>query len=196
MSELTIKSGDSGNVASVDDKKRLATFAVTEPEAVNSSLQGETYFIGTGIINLSTAGESHIMYVKNTDTVDWVVEGVLLAFGKSTGATGLDFLANFTVGGTQGTLISAGSDISVLNMNIGNAKQLTGEFKEGVEGSTVTNGFLAPALLVPSDSINIEFVAGPIIIAKGTSVAVSYVPATGNTSINVNVGMTIYRNLV
>ncbi len=196
MSELTLKSGDSGNVASVDAKNRLSTFAVTEPESVSSSLEGETYFIGTPIVNLTSGSESFLLFIKNTDSADWVVDSVMISVGQSTGAAGADFSAVFKIGVTQGTLISSGTDIPALNMNLGSANQLTGEFKTGVEGSTATNGGSAPDLIIPSDSTEVIFSAGPIVIAKGTAVAIGIDPAAGNTSINVSIGATVYRNLV
>lgn len=194
MGELVIKAGSSGNTAEVDSQGRVQTFSTVEEEAVDSSINGNTFFIGSGLIDLITAGQSFLLYVKNDDTVDWIVDSFSTAVGPSTGAPGLDIRTQFVVGATGGTLLS-GTDGVAVNLNLGDPKGLEATIKTGAEGSTVTGGgSLSPGIIV-SDQITTASETGPIVITPGTSVAFGITPATGNTAMTARFNAVIYRKV-
>jgi len=190
-----IKDGRTGNTAEVDPSNRLRTFSTTQEEVTSASLSGDTFFIASDIENLTTANESFVYHISNTDTVDWILDSFATAYGKSTGGTGIDYKQRAVLNATGGTLISAGTAITPLNMNIGSPKTLTGTFLQGVEGSTITGGTSVPDALVLKDQSFISLSAGIVIIASGTSVSLGITPPTANTSLNVQVTFIIHRDI-
>lgn len=191
MSLTTLKDGKTGNTAQVNDNNQLTVAAVTKMEAVEASINGNTFQIGTNVVNLTSDTISWLMSVTNTDTVAWAVENLISIFGATDG-TG-DFFVFFSGGASEGTLFSAGTDIIPVNLNIGSPKQLAASGKTGVQGSTVTD--LGPSLpvLIPAGTTIREFLSGPIIIPPGTDLLLGVQPPSGNTSMNVTLSLTIYR---
>jgi len=189
MSELVIKGGGSGNTAAVDNLNRLNTFSVTQAQQVHSSTTGNAFFISTGIINLTTANKSEVVFIANDDTVGWVVDEIASTFGASTGGAG-DFASTATIGPST---ITSSSAIPAVNLNLGSPKTLSGRFLAGSEGSTPTGGIGGLPGIVPSDQISVLFNAGPVIIAPGTSASIGITPPAGNTSLNVDITVVVYR---
>jgi hypothetical protein len=192
--DSVITDGRTGKTAKVDDDNRLNTAAVVKSAAIQASIDGDTFFLTTGSVNLTTDNESWLLYAKNEDTVPWVVDSIAAAYGASTDGGG-DAFNQFNVGASEGTLIDAGADLPAINLNIGSPKQLAGMFKLGGEGSTVTNGVNTPKTLVPEGLLVREFPAGPVTIPPGASFAVAYTPPVGNTSQNTTVQIVIFREL-
>ncbi len=189
-----IVDGSSGNSAKVDDGNRLHTAAVSKSAVVDASINGETFFMTTGSVNLTTDTESWLLYIKNDDTLQWVVESLQASYGASTGGAG-DIFNQFNVGATEGTLISAGIDIPAINLNIGSPKQLPSTVKLGGEGKTITNGVNTPKTLIPEGELVRTFAAGPVVIPPGSTFAVAFTPPVGNTSMNVSAQIVIFRDV-
>ncbi|MBV1929895.1 MAG: hypothetical protein KUG81_10350 [Gammaproteobacteria bacterium] len=186
-----ISDGRTGNKAGVSDENRLLTASVSQPHAVASSLNGDTFFIETGLINLTSDTLSHLLYFKNTDGQSWGVESWSATFGATDG-TG-DVVNIFTFAPTGGTLLDSGTDGVVANLNFGSAKQLGVVVKIGAEGSTLTGGAQTPDTLIPEGVSFREFPASPIIIPAGASIAAGFKPPPGNTSMNVSTQLVVYR---
>lgn len=187
----TIVDGRTGKTAEVDARNRLSTAAVAKTAAIDASLNGDTFFITTGSVNLTNDTISWLLYVKNDDTVPWVVASLAASYGASDGVG--DAINQFNVGATGGTLIDAGTDAPAINLNIGSPKQLAVTAKLGVEGSTLTNGVNTPPTLVPAGMIIREFQAAPVVIPPGAAFAAGYQPPSGNTSQNTTVQIVIFR---
>jgi len=189
---VVIKSGDNGNTAKVTFDGRLQTSSVSQSNSINSSLSGDTFFIGPGIVELTDSGLSELLYVKNDDFFDWVIDTIDTTFGASTGAPGKEFTTVFTVNPVGGTLITAGTQSEALQTNLGSAKPLTATILLGSQGSTITGGIPVEEL-VPRDSIEQLFRGGPIIATPGSSFSIGVRPAIGNTSIRVDMSVILYR---
>jgi hypothetical protein len=187
----TIKSGDSGNVATVNNNNQLLTKAVSEELALEASTNGDAYSMSTGIITLTSDSMSWLSYIKNTDTVSWFVEAMLIIIGPSTGGSGTAKVG-FNVGASTGTLISAGTAGTPGNINFGNPKPLAADFLKGVEGSTITNGGTSN-ILIHETPIAREITSQLIIIPPGTTVSLGVQPPTGNTSVEASIATVIYR---
>lgn len=182
----------SGQRAKVDIKNRLHTFATVETGGSEASVEGDLYNINSGTINLTSSNQSSLLYMKNTDSVSWVVNRVFYNAGVSTGGTG-DFLAEVVANPTLGTLISAGADLAAYNLNFGSSRQLTATSKVGVEGSTVTDGQVRVGTIIPTSGTRVLIAFDSIILEPGSSLAVTITPQTGNTSMNIQVGLNLYR---
>lgn len=191
--ESTIKDGSGGNVARVDGKKRLHTASVSKSAVIDSSINGETFFMTTGSVNLTNDAESWLLYVENDDTVQWVVESLAAHMGATNGVG--DSFHQFNVGATEGTLIDDGIDLPAINLNIGSPKKLPSTIKLGGQGKTITNGINTPKTLEPEGLVAREFEAGPVVIPPGSIFAVAYTPPVGNTSQNTSVQIVIFRDV-
>lgn len=183
--------GLTSDSARVDKQNRLSTLAVTKRQIVSSSLDGDAFFISTGLINLTSDSESWLLSVRNNESMDWIVESLFASYGASDG-TG-DIQNRFASGASTGTLFSAGLDIPASNLNLGSAKELDATVKVGAEASTVTDGLQSLPVLIPEGTRSVLFPAGPLVIAPGTSLSAAFTPPTGNTDMNVLIQMNVYR---
>lgn len=190
--DIVIKDGSSGRSAKVDSNGRVAVASVSKSAVIDASINGETFFITTGSVNLTDAAEAWLLYVKNDETVQWVVESIAAHMGATDGVG--DSFHQFNVGATEGTLISAGIPLPAINLNIGSPKQLESTIRLGGQGKTITNGINTPKTLEPEGLLIREFEAGPVVIPPGTSFAVAYTPPAGNTSQNTSVQIVIFRD--
>ena len=188
-----IKDGLTGKTARVNNKNQIEAFAVSVAQVVNSSVNGDAFFITTGIVNLSTDGESWILNIKNNESIDWVINSLTVDFGASDGVG--DIQAAFSSGATGGTLIDSGVTIPASNLNLGSAKELDSDIKLGAEGSTVSGGPGSADVLIPETSKTVPFISSPIIVGPGTSLAVGITPAAGNSSMDVQARVIVYRQV-
>jgi len=193
MSELVVKSGSSGNTADVNDDNELQTFAVTRPEITKSAIAGDAFFISHTPVNLTSANQSYIFSILNNEGVNWIVDALQTSFGESTGGSG-KVLSLFTINGTTGTLFTSGTPELEGNQNLGSPKTLDATIFSGAEGFTVTNGISDPEELIPSVPDIIIFDSSPIIIAPSTSIQIAITPPTGNTSMDIQISITLHRS--
>ena len=188
-----IKSGRDGNTADVDDLNRLKTFSISESVAVNSARAGQAFLLSHPPVQLTSDNESFIFYGKNNDTVPWIVSEINTNVGLSNG-TG-ELLSRIIIDGSTGTLITGGTSVPPVNLNINNPQILPATLLYGVEGSTVTNGTSLYPTIIPHDSIEDKFNGAPIIVPPNTSFSYAVTPPAGNTSVNVQLTAIIYRDL-
>jgi hypothetical protein len=186
--------GRTGKTATVDDYNRLVTFSTVQDDRTASSLTGNTFIITHPIITLTSDNESVLLYVKNTDSVPWTVDSFAASIGPSTGGPGGTLTNRFIAAVTDGTIL-AGADAFALNTNLGSANPLNGEFKYGGEGFTAIGSPGVQALIV-SDQRAGKFSDGPIVVANGTSFAISFTPPTGNTSLLIQLTVSLHREVV
>ncbi len=190
---VVIKDGSSGDTAEVDSGNRLRTFSTNQLDSTAASLNGDAFFIANSIVNLTSTTVSHIFYVKNDDTVDWIISVLAATLGASDGTD--DLTTTAVKNPTGGTLISAGTAMSATNMNQGSAKVLAGTFLQGVEGSTITGGEAVTPIIVTSAPGVLAQTTGPIVLPPGTSISVGITPPAGNTDMNAQVTMVLFRNM-
>ena len=189
----SIQNSDDGTVAKVNKRNQLNVAATSEPQAVVEALRGAAFLATTGVINLTSANYSHMIYIKNTESVQWVIEVISGTFGTTDG-TG-DVLMQFTINPTGGTLVTAGTAFTPANLNFGGGVALAGVFTVGEEGSTISGGFSAAPALIPEGVALREFPGRPLILAPGSSLAMGVKPPTGNTSMNIQLQIPIHREL-
>ena len=187
-----LKDGKTGKTASVDTSNRLNTFSVSQLEETNSALDGDTFTINTGDITLTTANESGVFYVSNTDTLPWIFTRLFFNVGASTGGTGhwrLKVIKN----ATAGTLISGGTTVTPVNLNFGKAKTLTSTSLKGAEGDTVTDGIDVINSIIPTASTRVLIANNPLILEPGSTAAITITPPASNTSFLTQSGVVLVR---
>ena len=192
MSDFIQDGTGDGYRAEVDAKNRLHTFSVSESGSTEASLDGGLYNLNTENIELTSATSSALLYMKNTDTVPWVMTRVFYNAGPSTGGSG-DFLAEVIANPTTGTLISAASETTPHNLNFGSSKTLTSLAYKGVQGSTITDGTVRISTIIPAAGTRVLIGFDSVILEPGSSFAVRITPQTGNTSMNIQVGANLHR---
>ena len=189
---LVIKDGQTGDTAQVDEKHRLVTMSIIQSGGVAAALEGDLYNINTETIVLTSDSASSLLYIKNTDNVPWIVDRVFYNAGTSTGGTG-EFLAEVLANSSTGTLISAGTAITPFNLNFSSNKSLTAITLKGAEGSTVTNGGVRVSTIIPASGVRVLIPFDSIVMEPGSSLVVKITPQTGNTSMNIQVGLNLHR---
>jgi len=192
MSNFVLKDGKTGKTAGVDESNRLKTFAVSQLEETNVALDGDTFTINTSDITLTTANESGVLHISNTDTVPWIFTRLFFNVGASTGGAGhwrLKAIKN----ATAGTLISGGTAITPVNLNFGKAKTLISTSLKGAEGDTVTDGTDVIDRIVPTAATSVLIANNPLILEPGSTVAFTITPPSGNTSFITQSGVVLVR---
>lgn len=168
--------------AKVGDDFRFWVDAIIKGENEQATLDGRSYDINTGLITLTSAGESGCLYVKNNEVRDLKVTAIIVILGPSTGGvvtdtTRIRIYKNISTG----TLVSGALDVDVnSNRNFGSLNVLDVDDFKGIEGATITDGTVhIDSLISPG---NRRVFAIDEIIPKGKSIAVSYEPPDSNTS--------------
>ena len=190
-----LKSGNSGQTAHVDDKNRLQTFATSQSESTASALDGDSFNINTGTRTLTSANTSALLYLKNTDSFDWTIDRVFYNAEVSVGGSG-GWLAEVAANPVAGTLLSAGVAFDPVNFNFGSAKQLDSTCLKGAEGSTATGGIQgAVSTIIPASGTRVLIPFDSVILTPGSSLAVLVTPPAGNTSMDIQVGVNMHREV-
>jgi hypothetical protein len=192
MAEQIIDGKGTGSRAEVDSNNRLQTFAISEGLSLDAAKNGENYNINTGSITLTSATESAVMYLKNNEDKNFVIEEVIIILGASTGGTG-DLTIELIRNPTTGTVISGATDADVVgNRNFGSSRELVADVYKGAEGNTLTDGTLFSDTTRSAASTVVRFDADVIVMPKGTTIGVNITPQASNTSMSVKVAIVGY----
>lgn len=177
-----IRDGSTNKAAGVDSTSRLMVRAVQQSETESATDSGDSYNINSGLITLTTAGESGVIYLKNNENSNIHIDSVVVILGPSAnGVTTDTTLIKMYRNPTTGTLISGASDVDDNeNRNFGSPHNLTADAYKGAEGNTITNGVvIVESLINPGTRVAFKI---DMVLTKGDSIAVSYEPNDSNTS--------------
>ena len=189
---FTILGGNGkGNEAAVDDNHRLCGNNLTEDLGSHASNSGSRYNINSGIVTLTNAAESAVLYFKNNEDSDYIINAVIYNLGASASGTGeavVDVFFNTTGGTIVSTALAADM---VVNQNLGSSNSLTADIYKGAQGNTQTGGVQAISSLISAGS-RAALSLGKIIVPKGKSISVTVTPPTSNTSMAIQVALSGY----
>jgi outer membrane protein assembly factor BamB len=183
MSEFKIKDGTGDKYrARVDKKKRLHADSVTRTQEELANIEGNAFNINTGVITLTNATETPIMYLKNNDDKDLTIEAIAVGVGPSTGGSGGIPKITIIRNPTTGTTIDNTNDVDIKsNRNYGSSNQGTNIVAyKGATGETMTDG--DDHIIFFQNSSGRLFASINEVLPKGTSIGVKFDPQTGNTS--------------
>lgn len=191
MAEQILDGTGTGKKAKVDTTNRLHTHAVSESLIEYASSQGDSYNINTGTMSLTTDTESALIYVKNNNDAELHIASIGYLMGNSTGGTG-DISITVLRNPTLGTVVSdaIGVDINQ-NKNVGSSKELNIDAYKGGEGKTITDGTPFYYSLIAGSARGYVIATGTIVIPKGGSIGVKLTPQTSNTSMDMQVFMSV-----
>ena len=165
----------------ITNANRALVQSVVITEEDEAIIRGEGYQIVSGTQSFTGSTETGILYIKNNDDRDFVLDRAVLLLGSAVGASS-DADWTFTVlrNPTQGTTIDNASPAGVSNSNHGSANTPNVTSYKGPEGSTLTNGTGAPQPIKQS----IDRIILPLgrRLPKGTSIGFKITPPAGVTS--------------
>tara|TARA_B110000503_G_C7093642_1_gene390533 strand:+ start:832 stop:1434 length:603 start_codon:yes stop_codon:yes gene_type:complete len=164
----------------VTNKNRALVQSVTITEEDNAITTGQGYQIASGPVTFTAATETGILYIKNNDERDFVLDRAVLVLGSAIGAAA-DQDWTFTVlrNPTEGTTITNELAAGVSNSNHGSANVPSTTNYKGLEGYTLTNGSGAGQPIKQT----IDRIILPLgrRLPKGSSIGFRITPPTGVT---------------
>ena len=171
----------SGREAQVDSSNRLRTHSVSETESLHASEEGQAFNINTGLISIT--GDATLIYFKNNEEKDFVVEAV--ALGSFEGITHSDDpYITLVRNPTGGDLINDASAVSMnQNRNFGSKNSLADSLAyKGKVGGTITGGDdIAILQATPGGR---SFYTIEFILPKGTSLGIKLTANVSSGSAN------------
>ena len=185
-----IKNGNTGTTAKVDKNGRLHDFSVTRTASEQSTIDRMAYNINSGLVTLTTAGESGIIYYKHNESVEFDISSIVVIMGPSTGGVTTDTTrVRVYKNPTTGTLISGATAVDInSNRHFSSADTLSLSLAyKGAEGNTITDGSSHIESMV-SPGTRAPFAVSET-LAKGNSIAISLEPNDSNTSMKVMVAI-------
>lgn len=189
---IIIKDGTgTGHTAKVNKKGRIFTNTIQISDETAKAEDGDAYLVDSGDMTLTTDSESAVFYLKNNEERDLVVSRLAIALGFTTGGapTGL-VIAKVLRNPIVGTIVSDAVKSSIGNKNFGSSNTLSVDAFSGGEGKTLTGGTVLVSNRAPAPSLGI--LETPIVIPRGSSIGISIVPSTGNTSMLVATAIDVH----
>ena len=191
MAEEIIDGTGSGKRAKVDNNNRLFVHSISETISENASQGGDAYNINTGTVTLTNDTETPVLYFKNIGDNDIQVSAIGYLLGNSTGGTGnvnLRVLKN----PTGGTIISDAIDVAIKeNKNAGSSNQIDANAYVGATGKTITGGTDFYISLLAGAARPYVIATGNVVLPTGASIAVQVTPQSGNTSMDLQVFLSV-----
>lgn len=184
MSEIITDGSGSGYKLKIDGNLRARTRAVSTPEDQQATKKGNSYNINTGIIDLTDAAETPLIYIKNNEDNALHIKTIILGAWTSTGGSGTDGVPKMVIirNPSTGTIIeSTPTDVDIKsNRNFSSSKTLAVDAYKGATGDTMTNG--TDHIIVQLGTSGRTVVSIDEILQKGSSLGIKYTPQGSNTS--------------
>jgi hypothetical protein len=187
----TIQDGSGkGYQAKVDETNRLSIRGVTEDIQLESTVNGDNYFVGTPFLTQTSATENGLLFFTSSEDFSLFAKTFSSEARYSTGGTFQNYLINIYIGIPESSLTGSWIDFTPPNLNFGSSKTLAGTFKYGnPAGATGFSGSPKIQLAFPINVYN--QVATNLIVQKGQTVLLTVTPPTSNTSMPVQFGLAI-----
>jgi len=178
----TIKDGaGDGFSAKVNANNRLYTNSVQKSEAGEANTKGNAYNLNTGVITLTNAVDTPIMYVKNNESQDLNITAIAVGLGPSTGGSGGIPKITIVRNPTAGTIVSGATAIDInSNRNYSSSNSISVNAYKGATGNTMTDG--TDSLIFFQNSSGRLFATIDEVLPKGSSIGVKFDPQASNTS--------------
>jgi hypothetical protein len=181
-----------GYAAEIDKTNRMQTWSVSEDESLEANKQGRAFNVNTGWITLTDAVDTPILYIKNNETTNMIIDALAIGIGPSTGGTGIGPKVTIIRNPTTGTIItSTPTDVDISsNRNYGSTRSLNADAYKGATGDTMTDG--EDHILVLASAGARAFLTISEVLPLGASIGVKIQPSTSNTSMEVYVAAILH----
>tara|TARA_R110002096_G_scaffold434707_3_gene657613 strand:- start:353 stop:940 length:588 start_codon:yes stop_codon:yes gene_type:complete len=177
-----IQDAATGKTARVNLDNTLSVHSIAISEANRATDLGQSYNINSGLITLTNAAESGVIYFKSNENVNIHIDSIIVILGNTTGGVTTDSTrVRIYANPTTGTLISGAVAADIIqNRNLGATSALAADVYKGATGNTITNGDnLLESLLSPGNRVAFGL---DLTLPKGKSIGVSLEPNDSNTS--------------
>ena len=171
-----------GYKAKVSKVNRLfveASIVDLEDEAIRT---GDGYQITSKPVSFTGANTSAILYIENTNTLDFVLDRAVLILSTATGGSG-DWTFQILRNPTSGTIVDNAVAAGISNSNHGSGKTPDAICYLGVENDTLVDGTGVPLKLRGSES-RLVFPLGRR-LPTGASIGFKVTPPPSTTSASV-----------
>jgi hypothetical protein len=133
----------SGTKLKINGRNEVTNFSVVETESQAASENGDAYNINTGEQTFAASTSSALLYYKNDEDTDTIIEAIDCGFRNST--TTDDAVAVYAIRNpTGGTLLDAATAVDInQNRNHGSSKTLKSTslaYKSTAQNQTLTGG--------------------------------------------------------
>ncbi len=102
MSEMIKDGTGTGFITKVNSLNRLFVDSISTDDAIAANKAGDAYNINSGVINLSDAVDTPVLYLKNTGDPTINISAIAVGIGPTTGGSGgipkITIIRNPTVG--------------------------------------------------------------------------------------------------
>lgn len=193
MSERLIDGTGTSYHAKVDNRFRLHTDSVTFNRAELETELGDGFNVNTGLLNLTSANKSGLLYMKNNEDQPLVITALFYLFGDSNVSSG-ETLVTVLRNPTAGTVVTdqTAAEMAGVNRNFGSNKTLDAHIYKGGEGKTFTDGTKIIESLFADSANRHTLSVGDLVIPKGSSIGFDLTPPSGNTSMNVEIAFSCF----
>ena len=193
MGCITVQDGTgSGKSARVNSGNRLYTRGVDSTEGQQANLNGQAFNINTGYITLTNAVDTPVLYLKNNEDFDLIIEAIAVGIQPSTGGVSTEEPYITVVRQpSSGTIISNATAVDInSNRNYASSNSLDVDAYKGATGNTISGG--EDHLLIQQSDGGRAFATIDGVLPKGTALGVKIKPPTSNTSMDVYVAVICY----
>ena len=186
MSEFIKDGTGKGYLAQVNADNQLVTRATAVEQRLHSTIDSNYFEATTGVVTLTDAAESDILYITYTGEKKLVIDRVFYDTWKSTGGTvntgTLKYYHNITS-------VTGGTAATVTNTHLGTTNTLDATI---TKSTTFTGGTVWwSALFTAGVSAALE--EGRIVLSPGASFGISVAADTSNSSMKVNINVAMYE---
>ena len=181
-----------GYAAEIDKTNRLQTWSVSEDEALQANKEGRAFNVNTGWITLTNDTDTPILYLKNNESENIIIDALAIGVGPSTAGAGIGPKITVIRNPTTGTIItSTPTDVDISsNRNYGSTRSLNADSYKGATGDTMTDG--EDHILVLGSTSSRVFLTISEVLPLGSSIGVKIEPPTSNTSMEVYVAAILH----
>ena len=194
MSNIIADGEGSGNSAGVTVNKRLKTTGIDLSLTEAATESGDTYNINTGEITLTSDTESGIIYLKNNEDTNLIIDNLVVNIKDYTGTDGQPEIKIYR-NPTAGTLITEETASEISNRNFGSNKLLAANYYQGGDSKTISgedNSF--PVYLSSTAAVTFHAFTTLSVLPRGASIAISYKAPSGVTSMKIIVAFNVTLN--
>lgn len=174
--------------ARVCKTNRLFTTSETSTVSLVCTVLGNTFSFASGSITLTTASASALLYVKNNEDLDLIVESMRFQAFDSTGGAGGIPIWTVLKNPTAGTIVSAGTVATPSNANFGSTNTVNVDMRRGGEGFTFTDGTTHANLFGDKIPHNFRLETAEFVIPRGSAIGIRVTPPAGNTNWSISAG--------
>lgn len=166
----------SGIFATVNPDNHLAVDAVIVSDFEDrSEVDGQAYaFISQVVTLTSAAGETGLLYAKNTSTTLEMHVHSVITSGNAVGKW------RFVRNPTTGTLISGGTAATTANLNFNSSNAAAADVFDGDDGETITNG-TSFANFNQAAGVEFRLYEGAVILGTSDTIGIAVTPAADGT---------------